>query len=107
MQGSDDLLGFVIGESWDIPNHFNSELISYGSIPDTFRTDLVEPIISNFTGDTIGWNSDPFREYLWFSQSYAKNSQLPNTFQNTKKRFLCVCVWTLRPLIIVGCANNE
>ena len=83
MQGSDDLLGFDIGESRDIPNHFNSELISYGSIPDTFRTDLVKPIISNFTGDTIGWNSNPFREYLWFSQSYAKNSQLPNTFQNT------------------------
>ena len=83
MQGSDDLLGFDIGESRDIPNHFNSELISYGSIPETFRTDLVEPIISNFTGDTIGWNSDPVREYLWFSQSYAKNNQLPNPFQNT------------------------
>ena len=71
MQGSDDLLGNDIGESRDLPNHFNSELISYGSIPDTFRTDLVEPIISNFTGDTIGWNSDPVREYLWFSQSLS------------------------------------
>ena len=83
MSGPNDLLGFDFGRSRDIPSSFEDELISYGSIPETYLPDLLTPIVSNFTGDTIGWNSDPVREYLWFKDSYRKNSLLPNAFQNS------------------------
>lgn len=86
MSGPNDLLGFDFGRSRDIPSSFEDELISYGSIPETYLPDLLTPIVSNFTGDTIGWNSDPVREYLWFKDSYRKNSLLPNAFQNSIKK---------------------
>ena len=86
MSGPNDLLGFDFGRSRDIPSSFEDELISYGSIPETYLPDLLTPIVSNFTGDTIGWNSDPVREYLWFKDSYRKNSLLPNAFQTSIKK---------------------
>ena len=86
MSGSNDLFGFDIKRSRDLPSDFEDELISYGSISETFLPDLLTPIVSSFTGDTIGWNSEPIREYLWFEKSYQKNSLLPNTFQNSIKK---------------------
>ena len=86
MSGSNDLFGFDLKRSRDLPSDFEDELISYGSIPETFLSDLLTPIVSSFTGDTIGWNSEPMREYLWFEKSYQKNSLLPNAFQNSIKK---------------------
>ena len=86
MSGSNDLFGFDLKRSRDLPSDFEDDLISYGSIPETFLPDLLTPIVSSFTGDTIGWNSEPMREYLWFEKSYQKNSLLPNAFQNSIKK---------------------
>ena len=82
--GNVDFFGFDRGQSRDIPDSFDSDLISYSSIPNDFMPELMTPITSTFTGDTIGWNSDPAREFLWFEQSYEKNNLLPNPFQNSQ-----------------------
>ena len=82
--GNADFLGFDRGQLRDLPSTFDSELISYSSIPNDFMPELMTPITSTFTGDTIGWNSDPAREFLWFKQSYEKNNLLPNPFQNSQ-----------------------
>ena len=57
--GQNSILGFDVDQSRDLPNSFENELVSYGSIPDTFRANLMTPVVSSFTGDTIGWNSSP------------------------------------------------
>ncbi len=77
------ILGFDVDQSRGLPNSFENELISYGSIPDTFRTNLMTPIVSSFTGDTIGWNSSPERYFSWYQKAYEKNSLLPNNFKNS------------------------
>ena len=51
--GNADFLGFDRGQLRDLPSTFDSELISYSSIPNDFMPELMTPITSTFTGDTI------------------------------------------------------
>ena len=82
-----DFMGYDIGRKKALPTEFDNELISYTTIPDTFRTDLTDYFI-NFIGDTV-LNSTPERNNLWFSQVWKRQQSIPNVFlTNTKKASL-------------------